>query len=256
MPHIIAPSSEVSYTTILPTVYGQVMVNRFDTNQTHALLKTSAAIDAQEIQVMAELASRLPTGSTIVDMGANFGLYTLAMARAGAANGCTVHAFEAQRVIAYMVCGTLALNSVENAILHHLAVGNAEGEIDIPKFDYRQISSYGSVEFGEQQKEFIGQPRLPSSEKVRQVSLDGMNLRNVRLMKIDIEGMEEAALAGAKFTIERDRPLCLVEWIKSDKAALVQFFKQRNYTVLDWGMNLLCLPSPADFPFQHQLQTL
>jgi hypothetical protein len=68
--------------------------------------------------------------------------------------------------------------------------------------------------------------------------------------------MEESALAGAQQTIARDRPLCLVEWIKSDKAALVAFFKQRNYTVLDWGMNLLCLPHPQAFPFQHSLAAL
>lgn len=256
MPTTIQSPQDVSYTLVLPTVYGQVMVNRFDTNQTNALIKTNSAIDTNEIAVMAELASRLPQGSTVVDMGANFGLYTLAMARACAANGCTVHAFEAQRVIAYMVCGTLALNSVENAIVHHLAVGAAEGEIDIPKFDYRQVSSFGSVEFGNQQNEFIGQPRQASSEKVRQVSLDSIGLHKVRLMKIDIEGMEESALAGAVQTIERDRPLCLVEWIKSDKAALVQFFKQRSYTVFDYGMNILCVPRPEAFPFQHTLAAL
>jgi FkbM family methyltransferase len=198
MPTIITSAQEVSYTTVLPTVYGQVMVNRFDTNQTNALLKTSAAIDAQEVQMMAALAARLPPGSTVLDMGANFGLYTLAMAKACVANGCTVHSFEAQRVIAYMVCGTLALNAVENAIVHHLAVGAHEGEIDIPKFDYRQVASFGSVEFGEHQKEFIGQPRQASVEKVRQVSLDALGLHNVKLMKIDIEGMEEAALQGAQ----------------------------------------------------------
>ncbi len=256
MQPVILPSEDVSYTIVLPSVYGQVMVNRFDTNQTNALIKTASAIDTHEIAVMAQLASQLPQGSTIVDMGANFGLYTLAMAKACFLRGCTLHAFEAQRVIAYMVCGTLALNAVENAIVHHLAVGATEGEIDIPKFDYRQISSYGSVEFGKEQKEFIGQPRQASSEKVRQVSLDCMSLSNVRLMKIDIEGMEEAALEGAKVTIERDRPLCLVEWIKSDKAALVTYFKQRNYTVLDWGMNILCLPSPEAFPYQHSLTSL
>jgi FkbM family methyltransferase len=256
MQPVILPPEDVSYTIVLPTVYGQVLVNRFDTNQTNALIKTTRAIDANEIAVMAQLASQLPQDSTVVDMGANFGLYTLAMAKACAPRGCTLHAFEAQRVIAYMVCGTLALNAVENAVLHHLAIGANEGEIDIPKFDYRQVSSYGSVEFGKEQKEFIGQPRQASTEKVRQVSLDSMNLVNVRLMKIDIEGMEEAALEGARVTIERDRPLCLVEWIKSDKAALVAFFKQRNYTVLDYGMNILCLPSPEAFPFQHSLITL
>jgi FkbM family methyltransferase len=256
MPTQIQTPQDVSYTLVLPTVYGQVMVNRFDTNQTNALIKTSTAIDTNEIAVMAELAARLPAGSTIVDMGANFGLYTLAMARASAAQGCTVHAFEAQRVIAYMVCGTLALNAVENAVVHHLAVGAAAGEIDIPKFDYRQNSSFGSVEFGSNQKEFIGQSRQASTEKVRQVSLDSLNLANVRLMKIDIEGMEEAAVQGAANTIARDRPLCLVEWIKSDKAALVGFFKQHGYTALDYGMNILCLPSPEAFPFQHSLAVL
>ncbi len=252
----ILPIDDVSYTLVVPSVYGSVMVNRFDTNQTNALIKTTSAIDTNEIAVMAQLASQLPLGSTVVDMGANFGLYTLAMAKACAPRACTVHAFEAQRVIAYMVCGTLALNAVENAVVHHLAVGAHESEIDIPKFNYRQISSYGSVEFGTEQKEFIGQPRQASTEKVRQVTLDSMNFADVRLMKIDIEGMEEAALAGAQGTIERDRPLCLVEWIKSDKAALVAFFKQRNYTVLDWGMNLLCLPSTDAFPFQHSLTIL
>jgi FkbM family methyltransferase len=253
---VITPASDVSYTIVLPTAYGQVMVNRYDTNQTNALIKSANAYDVQEIAVMSELAARLPEGSTIVDMGANFGLYTLAMARASSPRGCTVHAFEAQRVIAYMVCGTLALNAVENAVVHHLAVGASASLIDIPKFDYRKASSFGSVEFGANQKEFIGQERTPSTEKVQLVSLDSMALPRVKLMKIDVEGMEEQALEGAKATIEHDRPLCLVEWIKSDKQALVNFFKSRHYTVYDWGMNLLCLPAPYAFPFQHSLVAL
>jgi hypothetical protein len=112
------------------------------------------------------------------------------------------------------------------------------------------------VEFGAERKEFIGQPRLTPTEKVLQVSLDSMQLAEVRLMKIDVEGMEEAALQGAQATIGRDRPLCLVEWIKSDKAALVQFFKTRDYTVCAYGMSLLCVPAPGAFPLKHNLAEL
>jgi FkbM family methyltransferase len=197
VPAVITAAREVNYSIVLPMVYGSVLVNRYDTDYTNALVKTGSAIDTHEAAVMAQLAAQLPERSTIVDMGASFGLYRLAMAKASAALSCAVHAFEAQRVIAYMVCGTLALTSVENAIMHHLAVGETEGEIDLPKFDYRQVSSYGSVEFGAERKEFIGQPRLTSTEKVRQVSLDSMQWAGVRLMRVDVEGMEEAALQGA-----------------------------------------------------------
>jgi hypothetical protein len=36
----------------------------------------------------------------------------------------------------------------------------------------------------------------------------------------------------------------------------VSYFKSRSYTVLDYGMNLLCLPSPEALPFQHSLVAL
>jgi hypothetical protein len=47
-----------------------------------------------------------------------------------------------------------------------------------------------------------------------------------------------------------------VERIKSDKAALVQFFKTRDYTVFAYGMNLLCVSAPGAFPLKHNLAEL
>lgn len=46
---------------------------------------------------------------------------------------------------------------------------------------------------------------------VRMVTLDSMALRDVALIKIDVEGHEEATLAGAKETISREMPVLLIE---------------------------------------------
>lgn len=147
-------------------------------------------------------------------------------------------------MFAYMVSGSAALNGLENLYVHHMAVGGESTKIPAPQFDYTQLSSFGSVEFGKEQKEFIGQPRLIRPEReeyVDVVRLDDFNYHNVHLLKIDVEGMEEAALAGARRIIEMDKPVMYVEWLKASKERLVGFCKERGYRVFEWGMNLLCI---------------
>lgn len=65
--------------------------------------------------------------------------------------------------------------------------------------------------------------------------------------------MEEMALAGAIETIERNRPLVLIEWLKSDKQKLAAFFEQRQYDVFVMGGNFLCLPQDWRIKIAHQL---
>jgi FkbM family methyltransferase len=226
----------------MPSIYGQVLVNRYDTFQTEALIKTGASLDAQEIALLQDIIKQLPSGAVFVDVGANFGLYSLAMAQTLKDTGGKVIAFEAQRLIFNMICGSVALNSLENMFVHHLAVSDKAGLIDIPKLDYNKVSSFGSVEFGSQQNEYMGQERGESTEQVRTVSLDEMALPRVDMIKIDIEGMEELALAGATQLFSVQRPIAYVEWIKSDKQAIVDYFASREYSVYDAGMNLLCIP--------------
>jgi len=71
----------IPFTTIVPTVYGQMMVNRYDINQTNALFKTGHAIDHNEIVMLANLLRQLGTDLTVLDVGANFGTYSIALAR-------------------------------------------------------------------------------------------------------------------------------------------------------------------------------
>jgi hypothetical protein len=56
-----------------------MIVNRYDINQTNALLKTGAAIDHAEIALLAQLLSVLGTDRCVLDVGANFGTYALGL---------------------------------------------------------------------------------------------------------------------------------------------------------------------------------
>ncbi len=235
-------TQDVPYTVVLPTIYGQVLVNRFDTHQTQALIKTGASLDAGEIEMLRSMIQLLPPGQVFVDVGANFGLYSLAMAQTLKETGGSVITIEAQRVICNMICGSVALNSIENMFVHNLAIADREGYIALPKLDYRKVSSYGSLEFADEQNEDIGQERGISDESVRCVTLDDMNWPRVDMIKIDIEGMEEMALTGGINLFAQLRPIALIEWVKSDKQAIADFFAALNYSVYETGLNLLCMP--------------
>ncbi|MEN9712504.1 MAG: hypothetical protein RLY90_765, partial [Pseudomonadota bacterium] len=105
---------QTPYTIVLPTGYGHMLVNRFDINQTGALLKTGRATDAEKVEFAVRVCENSPPSSIALDIGANFGTYSLAMARAMQKLGGRVYAFEAQRIIYYMLCGSVSLNSLEN----------------------------------------------------------------------------------------------------------------------------------------------
>ena len=68
-----APATPVPFTTIVPTVYGQMMLNRYDINQTTALFKTGKAIDHDEIALLTRVLRMLGPNPTVLDIGANFG---------------------------------------------------------------------------------------------------------------------------------------------------------------------------------------
>jgi len=68
-----------------------------------------------------------------------------------------------------------------------------------------------------------------------------MRLTRLDLIKIDIEGMELEALQGARQTIERCRPIMLIEQIKTGRDQLRSWLVDRGYEVIDAGINILAI---------------
>jgi len=166
----------------------------------------------------------------------------------------SVIAIEAQERLFYCLAGNIALNNCFNAIAMNAAVSSEPGIMNIPVPDYFKPSSFGSLELKPRaDSEFIGQPiDYATTVPVQKISIDALGLPRVDFIKIDIEGMELEALAGAVQTIERSRPIFLVESIKSGREALRAFLDERGYKVADAGINLLAIHKSD--PVANELQ--
>lgn len=139
-------------------------------------------------------------GDLVLDVGANIGTHTVAFARWVGATGAVV-AFEPQRLTFQTLCANVALNSLTNVHTVRAAVGEAPGTVMVPALDPAMEANFGALSLAKAQE----------GEPVDMVPIDALEVPACRLMKIDVEGMEDKVLAGAAQTIARHRPIMYVE---------------------------------------------
>ena len=199
-----------------------------------------------EIMLIARLFDLLPSSEQkiFVDVGANTGTHTLGIAK-HLGNDGVVYAFEPQRMMFQLICGSAAINSMTNVHCYNLAVGGSAGEIDVPHFDYFSPMNFGSIEFGSEQREPLHQVRGSGQgrpEKVSRVPLDSFEFAEIHVLKVDVEGMEFEVLEGAVQTLSRCSPIILIEYLKAGREELGQRLKAANYHLYDMAPNFLCIP--------------
>jgi FkbM family methyltransferase len=133
--------------------------------------------------------------------------------------GGTVFAFEPQRILFQILCGNVALNELSNVHALPVAVGRAAGRAKVLALDYRGATNFGGVSLGSVQ-----------GEDVPVVTLDQLEVSTVKLIKVDVEGMELDVLAGAKATLARCRPILYVENDRAEKSeALVALLQDGGH---------------------------
>jgi len=180
----------------------------------------------------------------LLDVGTNVGTHTLAFAKFPFPQ-VTVHGFEAQREMFYMVAGTVALNCLSNVYLHHIAVSNVSGaEISMPKVDYDSKSNFGSYELERAKQSNTADMYLDGEfETIKTICIDDLHLTNVRLIKIDVEGMEDKVVEGARHTIESQRPLLFIEMFKTDFDKIKAYLKSQHYLMYVTPLlDVICIP--------------
>ena len=152
----------------------------------------------------------LPEDGVFLDVGANQGELTLVAARR--ARRGRVVAFEPVPQWHERLAANVALNRFTNVTLVRAGVSDHEGEAEM--FTSLDTSAQSSFNEGLSSFQKAG-PRDTSVGRFPLVTLDAWaareGLARLDLLKVDVEGSERAVLAGGSATLERFRPMLLLE---------------------------------------------
>ncbi len=155
---------------------------------------------ARELSALARLFRRnLAADMTVLDVGANIGLSTILLARSAK----FVFAFEASPRNADYLVRNLELNDISNVKVVRGAVSDTDAVVRIHEARFGAGSHVVS-------DSHVAGNRVPTIE-VPSLTLDGMDLPAIGLMKVDVEGHEPNVLAGARKLLSRDAPLIYTE---------------------------------------------
>ncbi|HEY5252067.1 MAG TPA: FkbM family methyltransferase [Acidimicrobiales bacterium] len=142
-------------------------------------------------------------GEHLLDIGANVGLISIRVARAGA----TVEAVEPVAENAARIAASARLSGVADRInIQQLALGETGGTMTLTREVGLGAATGNAVDSS------IAGTLKGISVTVPQVRLDDLELAAVDVIKIDVEGNEVFTLRGGMKTIEQFRPVILGEF--------------------------------------------
>lgn len=166
------------------------------------------------------IVDNVPHGGVFVDCGANVGEHSLVFATACKAD--TVMAFEPAPVNYRKLSNNAG--DLANAMLFRLGVGQGPRLTGIAPTAQGRNSQWALT------------PATHSNVAV--VSLDAIVPQDgVRLLKIDVEGMEWDVLQGARLLIHRSKPEIFVEiWKQADLNMIAEWLAIDGYELIEcWG---------------------
>lgn len=176
---------------------------------------------------------RLASGArTVLDIGANSGIFSLAASAVGAGR---VHAFEPVPRIHQILVNNVELNGMNNVVCLDKAVGDENGAAEI--FDPGgDAPTSASISRGFAHSHFGSNV---ASYSVQVTSVDQYCAENeicdVDLVKVDVEGHEEFALRGMQETVRRYQPAILMEVLEEYEAGLRELTAQLFGVAYEWN---------------------
>ncbi len=216
------------FNCLIKARYGYVLYNKNDTYVGQSFDRYGEFSEG-EVQLFRQLCQE---NDIVVDVGANIGAHTLVFSQLVGEKG-RVYAYEPQRVVFQTLCANMALNSIQNTECHQVAVSSEPGTTRIPDIRYDMPANHG----GFRVMDFDSGVETPVATMD-----DLLDVPALKLIKIDVEGMEQEVIKGAKKTIARHKPFLYLENDQTDKSkALIEEIQSLGYRLF-WHMPLLFNP--------------
>lgn len=179
-------------------------------------LRTLARLTPWMEDELVGVAEVIPTGGTCIDIGAAAGFYTVELARLVGPTG-VVHSVEPLRFAHATASRLLGLRSAPNVVRHSVALGATAQEqvMSVPlrngvpitgrSFVTGRANGLGSnAEFDEHMRVVVDGDTFDGFA-------DGLGLTRLDFVKIDVEGAELDVLTSGRATLEKFKPLVMVE---------------------------------------------
>lgn len=216
---IAIPSKKGAYYQSKIDKFGNVL-SVFHTNaDDHIFRIIKETEDFYESELLSDLAVYLHPGDLVIDIGANIGNHTLYFS---SICKCNVISFEPNPPAVDILIKNVVDNNLSNKVtIFNCGLGEHEGKIVVaPDND---INNLGSTHFS-----------IGSDDGICLKRLDDFKFSSlIKLIKIDVEGMEIDVLRGASETIRTSNAVLCIECDEVHKFdEIFKYLKQFGYTPL------------------------
>jgi FkbM family methyltransferase len=193
----------------------------------------------------------IKSNDTIFDIGANIGLWLMGIAKRIGPNG-SIHAFEPVPENLIRLNYNLSLNRIKNVICRQLAISNRNG-----RTTFYASNSDNSGRAGFIQRKGVEQ-KIDTEIKTLDTYCEENSIKNIKFIKIDIEGAEILVFRGATNVLSSEEaPIIMFELDDSLVSAFNEtsisvkaFLNQYGYSLYRYNGKIL--ESVDNVPFHKQ----
>lgn len=177
----------------------------------------------------------LKRGDTFLDIGANVGYFSLISAQI--LEEGSIHAFEPIKENYDVLNKAIFRNNIANIFANMVAVGSHNGTVKLysGKADELGNSGWSSSVPGEGRNQEVDLPLITIDDYVKNA-----DIQKIRLIKIDVEGMELQVLSGMSSILQQsDSPDILIEIFPDQFQQVFQKLDDMGYYVFSLSSNQL-----------------
>ncbi|WP_248447118.1 FkbM family methyltransferase [Sinorhizobium meliloti] len=156
------------------------------------------------------------SGASILDAGANIGNHTVFFAKACGVENCI--SFEPNPHVADVLERNVRLNNLSSVTVMKEGLSDEEGFL---YFSHQDMGNVGGTHFSHDK----------SGRGFKCRTIDSLALPKLDFIKIDVEGMGDKVLAGARETLSQHRPVVMIELFPGEVEPAAKILSEAGYTV-------------------------